>query len=251
MARLAEQNAHPRDARIKFEESTHTYTLDGDASQNTSVTTFLHKLFPHFDADSVIEKMMSGRNWSKSPYFGRTKESIKNGWEKSGRLAADQGTKMHLNIENFYEGLPHETSSKEFKLFQEFVNDHPWEMYRTEWVVFHEEAKICGSIDAVFKDPDDDKALVIADWKRSKEIKYQNSWESGTHPLTKGLQHCNFILYSLQLSTYRFILEVKYGAKINQTPFLVILHPSQTSYQKIETIDLRDVVKKLFDERIN
>jgi len=251
MTTLAERNAHPRDSRITFVEESHTYTLDGDASKNTSVTTFLHSLFPHFDPNVVIKKMMSSKNWPKSPYFGRKPEDIKSAWAKSGSLAAEQGTKMHLNIENFYNELPHETTSKEFKLFQGFVKDHPWRMFRTEWVVFSKEAQICGSIDAVFEDPDEPGCFVIADWKRSKEIKYDNRWEGGTHPLTSHLPNANFITYSLQLSTYRFILEKYYGLTIKKTPFLVILYPTQSSYLKVETMDLRDVVEKLFDERIS
>jgi hypothetical protein len=251
MTTLAERNAHPRDSRISFVEESHTYTLDGDASKNTSVTTFLHSLFPHFEPDVVIGKMISSRNWPKSPYFGRKPEDIKSAWAKSGSLAAEQGTKMHLNIENFYNGLPHETSSKEFKLFQGFVADHPWRMFRTEWVVFSKEAQICGSIDAVFEDPDEPGCFIIADWKRSKDIKMHNQWESGTHPLTSHLPNANFITYSLQLSTYRYILEKYYGVTIKKLPFLTVIHPSQTCYRKIDTLDLRDVVKNLFAERIN
>jgi len=252
MTTLAERNAHPRDSRITFVEETHTYTLDGDASKNTSVTTFLHSLFPHFEPDVVISKMMKSKNWPKSPYFGRKPEDIKAGWEKSGSLAAEEGTKMHLNIENFYNGLPHETTSKEFKLFQEFVKDHNnYSIFRTEWVVFSKEAQICGSIDAVFEDPDEPGCFVIADWKRSKEVKMHNQWENGTHPLTSHLPNANFITYSLQLSTYRYILEKYYGLSIKKIPVLIILHPTQSVYRKIDTLDLRDVVEKLFEERIH
>ena len=42
----------------------------------------LSSLFPHFDQDKVIDNMMSGKNWSKSPYFGMTKEEIKDSEEK-------------------------------------------------------------------------------------------------------------------------------------------------------------------------
>ena len=54
---LANKNKHPRDDKIGFIEETHTYTI-GDRSDFTSVTTFIHKHFPHFDADSVIKNIM-------------------------------------------------------------------------------------------------------------------------------------------------------------------------------------------------
>jgi hypothetical protein len=82
-------------------------------------------------------------------------------------------------------------------------------------------------------------------------LKFENRWEGGTHPLSSHLPNANFITYSLQLSTYRYILEKYYGVTIKKVPFLIIIHPSQSSYLKVETMDLRDVVEKLFEERIS
>ena len=46
---LENKNRHSRDSRIVFVEDTHTYYLD-NKKVGTSVTTFLHDLFPKFDA---------------------------------------------------------------------------------------------------------------------------------------------------------------------------------------------------------
>ena len=37
----------------------------------------------------------------------------------------------------------------------------------------------------------------------------------GTHPITRHLMDCKFVLYSMQLSFYRYLLEQYYGLKIN------------------------------------
>ena len=52
---LAEKNFHPRDEFITFDEGPHIYTVHGDSSF-TSVTTWVHSHFSHFDADAVIAK---------------------------------------------------------------------------------------------------------------------------------------------------------------------------------------------------
>jgi hypothetical protein len=104
--RLAVVNAHPRDERIQFEEETHTYTIDGVRKGWTSCTGFLHNFFGHFDADAVIAKMMSSPKWYESKYYGKTAEEIKAGWAAKGKASSEAGTRMHLDIEHFYNALP-------------------------------------------------------------------------------------------------------------------------------------------------
>ena len=62
---LAEKNPHERDNHIEFDEPTHVYTVDGD-SNYTSVTTFNHSHFAHFDADKIIANMMASPKWPQS-----------------------------------------------------------------------------------------------------------------------------------------------------------------------------------------
>ena len=77
---LAKLNPHPRDTRIIFDEKPHVYYVDG-APMDISVTGWVHKHFPHFDADKVISKMMKSKKWSQSQYFGKTPEEIFNSWK--------------------------------------------------------------------------------------------------------------------------------------------------------------------------
>ena len=51
---LSFKNKHPRDDSISFDEPTHTYTVNGTYKGWTSCTGFIHKFFPHFDADADI-----------------------------------------------------------------------------------------------------------------------------------------------------------------------------------------------------
>ena len=66
---LALINPHIRDKQIKFDEPTHTYTINNSNKKYTSVTTWVHSLFPEFNADEIIDKMQTSKNWSKSKYY--------------------------------------------------------------------------------------------------------------------------------------------------------------------------------------
>ncbi|KAG5183065.1 hypothetical protein JKP88DRAFT_273036 [Tribonema minus] len=247
---LAELNAHPRDSRITFMEEGHVYEVDGGRDGWISTTTFIHGLFPQFDADQIIRKMMAGRNWAKSKYHGMSAEEIKQQWAENGSSAAADGTAMHADIERLYNGLPPLTPDcKEMRMFndfrQEFSDLVPW---RTEMTIFDETVGICGSVDMVYCDPEEPGAFLIYDWKRSKAIKRSNYWENGSHPYTCKLPNCNFIHYSLQLGIYKRILQTRYGMKVNGT-FLVVLHPLQHTFQRIETQNSDVVVEALFRQR--
>jgi ATP-dependent exoDNAse (exonuclease V) beta subunit len=122
--------------------------------------------------------------------------------------------------------------------------------YRTEWIVFDEDVKISGSIDMVFENPDG--TCQIYDWKRIKEISYQDSW-SNKMAKTESIKHLpdtNFWHYSLQLNTYREILERKYN-KVITDMYLVCMHPENPlkNYERIQVHDLRTEVRQLFKER--
>lgn len=244
---LQSQNPHPRDERIRFVDESHTYYVDGsvDGSEYKSTTSLMHSMFKPFDADEVIDKMRKSRNWGNSPYHGQSPEEIKAGWETNRDFAAKSGTAMHENIENFYNGIDHQ-STREFEMFQKFRDDHEDLVpYRTEWCIFDEDSKVSGSVDMVYELNGE---FIIADWKRSKAIKTENRWQSGTSKHTAHLPDCNFIHYSLQLSAYKYILEKNYGLTISKT-FIVVLHPDQDSYKKIVTKDLSAEVESIMVER--
>lgn len=72
--RLAVANAHARDARVRFVESTHSYFLqmpDGTERKTSGSVTYLaHKhQADSFDACKVAKRMMQGKNWPQMPYF--------------------------------------------------------------------------------------------------------------------------------------------------------------------------------------
>lgn len=248
---LANKNKHPRDEKIGFIEETHTYTI-GDRSDFTSVTTFIHKHFPHFDADSVIKNIMKNPEKKQKKYGDMTGEEIKAMWNKSGEDACALGDYMHKSIEMFYNNKEINNPTLEYQYFKNFQKDHEdlgLIPYRTEWKVYDEELELAGAIDMMFIDADNN--LHIYDWKRSKQIKKTpfNSDDYGKGCL-EHLPNCNFWHYSLQLNTYKAILEKNYGVNVNDL-YLIVMHPNNPNknYIKIKCANLQSEVLDMFNNR--
>jgi hypothetical protein len=248
---LAKLHPHERDQRIVFDEGPHIYYIDGCSEGYISCTTWNHSHFEHFNADKIIDKMMSSSSWQPgNKYYGKTKDEIKAMWDKNRDESASAGTKMHYDIECYYNECPNENDSIEYEYFKNFLRDYgDLKPYRTEWTVFHEDVKISGSIDMVFEKPDGH--LLIYDWKRCKEITKTNRFNKwGNKECIEHLPDTNFWHYSLQLNTYKTILEEKYD-KIVDELYLVCLHPENRNkdYQRIKVANLQEEVQELFKIR--
>ena len=248
---LANKYPHERDSHIHFDEGPHIYTIDGD-SDYMSVTRWNHSHFPHFNADKIIAHKMKSKKWPESPYFGMKPSQIKAQWKENGRKASTAGTKMHYDIECFYNDMDIEIEEDcvEFDYFLRFEQDYGEKLtpYRTEWMVWDKDLRLAGSIDMIFEN--EDGSLVIYDWKRCKEIKKENRFESAKTECIKHLPNSNYWHYSLQLNTYKYLIEKNYGKKVKGM-YLVCLHPNNRnkSYQRIKVPNLQKEVKKLMEVR--
>ena len=245
---LKQKNPHSRDNHITFEEGPHIYTIDGN-SDFTSVTTWNHSHFPKFDADKIIDKMMNSPNWTNSVYYGKTKNQIKQQWEDNKNEAAAAGTDMHYDIECFYNNNIVTNDSIEYSYFQDFYKKTKELVpYRTEWMIYDKELQLAGSIDMIFENPDG--TLMIYDWKRCKEIKKINKFQSAITECISHLPDTNYWHYALQLNTYKAIIEKNYNKKVTKM-CLVSCHPNNknNSYLEYEVPDLGKEISVLFDKR--
>jgi ATP-dependent exoDNAse (exonuclease V) beta subunit len=250
------KNRHPRDDDISFEEGPHIYTVLGERGKYTSVTTWNHSHFAHFNADKIIEKMKKGKRWNDpvaNKYYGMTDEQIKKAWDDNRDQAANAGTLMHADIEHYYNKEPVNNTSIEYQYFQKFLKDYPeLTAYRTEWMIYCEEIKLSGSVDMVFENPDG--TILIYDWKRSKEIKYEDEFNHTT-AITECIRHVpdtNFWHYALQLNTYKMILEKKYNKTVVGL-YLVCLHPDNPykTYDRIEVPFMAKEMEDLYNLRLS
>lgn len=238
---LSTVNYHNRDDRIRFIEDGHIYLIDnGKGGVYKSVTTFIKTFFNPFNADLILNQMIK-KGTFKTKYGDKTIDEIKNEWKMLGDEAAKLGTLLHASIENYYNKTPIEICDLikiEYNYFNDFHTNHviPLNLkpFRTEWYVFIEEFKIAGSIDMVYELPNGH--LAIYDWKRSKKIERTNRTKA-KNPINH-LDDCNYYHYSLQLNLYKYILEHKYD-KIVDNLCLIILHPTNLSYQLITVPNLQ------------
>ena len=248
---LKDKNFHERDDKITFNSSNHRYLINNEEGY-TSVTTWVHSNFEPFNSEEVIDKMMKGSNWTKSKYFGKTKDEITQEWSLNGKESSSLGVDLHFYIEMFmnqetkkdrpthkdlldhYHNCSYEIfepfrthNELEWEYFLAFVANNPdFVPYRSEWMVFHENIKICGTIDMVYEN--DDGSLTIYDWKRCKSINKYSYGKNSINPKMSNIPDCNYFHYLLQLNLYKFILETKYD-KVVKACYLVKLHPNNRS----------------------
>lgn len=258
-----ERNRFERDADISFIPETHTYLYRG-CDCLKSVTTVISELFPAFDSYGMAEVKARKEGVSPNVFLDQ--------WALASREAAETGTHMHAQIENFFLGRKTNSSyhlrfesptvkcdkyvdvAKELEYFNDFISRAGIKPYRTEWPVFDIDARIAGSPDLV---AEKDGKLMMFDWKRSTKV--VNAFESrginarpnlscwnryGFGPYS-ALPDCSFVHYSLQQAVYKRILRKNYGVNLART-FLVVLHPSYPHFYIIETMDVEKYVDMIF-----
>lgn len=250
--RLKLKNGHERDKNIQFYEEGHIYDINGDRSF-TSVTSIVSQFYEHFNADKIIDKILKKNSDPSHKYYNMTKEEIKKMWDDNRDDAATKGTIMHFNIESYYNENTVDYSLIEIKHHfsnyqRNFVEPRKWVPYRTEMLVYDEDIKISGSIDMLYKVSEtNDQELVIADWKRTKELQKENRFQNMKSPFDH-FPDTNYYHYCLQLNIYCYILETKYNKRIKEM-YLVALHENNADYIVEFVPRFSEEIKDLIEKR--
>ncbi|MDZ4331433.1 MAG: hypothetical protein U0945_12755 [Flavobacterium sp.] len=230
-----------KDKKIVFIPETHQYLINGNPD-TISVSQLIDKFFPEFDTIKAASNL--NRNHE---YFGLPVEEIVEIWKNNGSEQAALGTKLHLQIENFYNQKEYDSDNIEFQYFINFTNTYPTMVpFRTEWRIYDERLLIAGTVDMVYKK--EDGQLFMFDWKRSKKVVKNDGTPSLQDPhgtFTKfafdKLSHLtddSYYKYCLQQNMYRHILEKNYNVKISSIN-LLILHPIYDRYH-LQTLPRMD-----------
>ena len=217
---------------LGFDEKSHTYAKDETGnSEYISVTTLIERFFP-FDLKRYIERKAEEEN--------RTEEDVLDEYLLMRDEAAEKGTFLHNQIENFLKKSEFDSDSKEFALFLDFYNKEikPRNLlfFDAERMIVSEKYNVAGTIDCLFKKEGKDE-YVMLDWKRSKKLIIDGRPRIFGYGYALSelntLDNSSFNRYCLQQNIYKHIAETEYGMKISSMK-LVVLHENYSDYHVVD-----------------
>lgn len=236
-----------QNGNVAFENESHTYWNVEDNKQYISVTTLIHRYTQEFDknfwsAYKALEKLLPKESWAiekKSLLstkkfnkeildiyniseldFNKAQQGILDAWDEENRKSCERGTKIHSDIENSFYNHPKDISLQKFGLGGKFECKKDYSELDLEYGVYPEylisiESKdkvlrLAGQIDLIIKQ---DNEITIVDHKTNKKIDLKSGFDTNTKSSAKmkyplnNLMDCNYYHYSLQLSTYAWMLQ--------------------------------------------
>ena len=152
--------------------------------------------------------------------FNKVQQDILDLWDEENRKSCERGTKIHEEIEHSFYNNPHNISLQKFGLGGKFECKKDYSELDLEYGVYPEYLiyresddgilRIAGQVDLIIKSGND---IVICDHKTNKKIDQKSGFDSISksnfkmkYPLN-NLMDCNFYHYTLQLSTYAWMLQ--------------------------------------------
>ena len=213
------------DPNITLEDEGHIYTLATHPDKEfISCTTLLKPLFDPFEPEKVAADLISW-HWK---YKDRTVEDLVEEW----RLTGESGTESHKELEDyiFFGKEPITPKGKQGKRWVDFIIEKDKYDWYPEVILYNKDLGIAGMIDLILVDRKTGM-LHVFDWKTNKKIAFKGyRGKKGIAPQTKHMPDCEYSIYSLQLSIYKYLLENFYGFKVES---LHIVHLREDSYNVI------------------
>lgn len=277
-------NIDKRNGNIAFNEENHLYWNVDDNEKYISVTTLIHRFTNEFDKEfwsayKALEKLLSKDSWNiekksllntkkfdkeiLSLYnisendFNREQQSILDAWDEENRNSCERGTKIHAELENSFYKAGKNVNLQRFGIGGKFECKKDYSELDLEYGVYPEYLisrtsndgvlKIAGQVDLIVKSGNE---ITICDWKTNKKIEQKSFFNTKTKSSTKmkyplnTLDDVNFYHYTLQLSTYAWMLQ-----KINPNFIikdLILVHFDHNGNQTIYHCDyLKDEVERM------
>lgn len=230
-------------SNIAFDEESHKYIHPKDVTGNAeyiSVTTLIERFFP-FDLKRYIEKKAKDEN--------RTEEDVLDEYLTNRDEAAEKGTYLHNQIENFLKGVDYDSNTIEFQQFLDFykkeITTRNLIFSDAEKMIFSNKQNVAGTIDCLFKKDNKDE-YVMLDWKRSKKliIDGQPRIYGYGYALSElnSLDNSSYYRYCLQQNIYKYLAETEYSMKISSMK-LVVFHENYPEYYVVNVPELKRETK--------
>lgn len=223
------------------------FDINDESKQYISVTTLIGRYEQEFDksfwsAYKTLEKLLSKDAWQLEKKsllaskkinkelldvydisendFNKAQQDILDEWDKTNREACERGTKIHADLENsFYKAGKNVNLQKfgiggKFECRKDYSDlDLEYGVY-PEYLIYRESndgiLKLAGQIDCIVKSGND---IILIDHKTNKKIDQKGGFNTQTKQTVKmkyplnNLDDCNLMHYTMQLSTYAWMLQ--------------------------------------------
>lgn len=262
------------------------FDINDESKQYISVTTLIGRYEQEFNKDfwsayKALEKLLSKDSWQLEKKsllvskkfnkelldvynisendFNKVQQDILDEWDKTNQEACERGTRIHAGLEDSFYKAGKNVNLQRFGIGGKFECrkdysdlDLEYGVY-PEYLIYRESddgvLKIAGQVDLIVKSGND---IIICDWKTNKEIKQKSAYNSNTKSTVKmkyplnNLDDVNFSHYTMQLSTYAWMLQ-----KINPDfviKDLILVHFDHDDNQTIYHCEYRkhDVERMLY-----
>jgi len=256
------------------QDENHDYYITdelGERKYKGSCTGIIGEYKREFDAWGAYQGMVrKGRiDDPDDAYYKMSFDDCKAQWAKLGKDARDHGSRMHKEIEKFYNNCAvwpddatwHEDPETSPALHR-FMEFHRTEVvgrlvpFRTEQNIWHEDYEFAGQADILFQraewldDPDKRSWVIVGDWKRTKKDLANQRAFRGERMLgcCSELEAVSRSEYQLQMSLYAFILQRRTGLVVRELR-VGVFHHNNPSYVWLKLEPRYDIVERMLVER--
>lgn len=277
-------NVDKQNKLVCYNDEKHLYWNKEDNAKYISVTTLIGKFENEFDKEfwsayKAIEKLISKEEFNLEKkqllatkkvnlqyfydmyeftelQFNAAQQGILDEWAETNRQSCERGTKIHADLENQYLGKPI-CDLKKFGLGGKFTckpNYFELDLDKgvyPEYLIYREsndkQFRLAGQIDLFIKDGND---IYIYDYKTNKKLDDKSFFDTKTrkpqmmkYPLN-NLMDCNKVHYTLQLSTYAWMLQ-KLNPEFNVKRLMLIHYDHQGHVTEHELDYLKTDVERM------
>lgn len=236
-----------KNGNVAFNNEEHCYWNVNDNEKYISVTTLIHRFTQPFDKEfwsayKALEKLLPKNSWAiekksllntkkfdrsildlyniSENDFNKVQQSILDDWDNENRKSCERGTKIHEELENSFYRNADNISLQKFGIGGKFEckKDYPeldleYGVY-PEYLIYRESddgiLRVAGQVDLIVKSGNE---ITIIDHKTNKKIDQKSGFDTSTRSNAKmkyplnNLMDCNFYHYTMQLSTYAWMLQ--------------------------------------------
>jgi len=191
--------------KIKFDETSHTYTHVDTGTPFISVTTLLGKYKQPFDRYGHSKRVAKRE--------GVSQELVLEMWEEEKNRACTRGTDIHKILEDYiscgdvkdnYGWLCKSYDTAAERSIDSFKN------VLCENLLYDEEHLVAGMADLIYEHKNE---FTVGDFKTNKKFKFSSPYSERLKDPISHLHNCEFNVYGLQLSFYAYLYERMSGKR--------------------------------------